>query len=167
MGNCSLIPHVEVRESPVDGHGLVATAPIAAGTVVARLDGQHVSTAELRRLLEAATSYVDTIAIDDDLHLVLAPGQPIHFGNHSCDPTLWHADAYTLVSRRDIAAGEEITVDYATQTTEPGFRLECRCGSPGCRGVVTGDDWRDAAWQERYRDHVVPAVARAMARSGP
>jgi uncharacterized protein len=167
MTRCWLIPDVRVGESTVDGRGLFAWAPIAAGTVVARLDGRHVSTADLRRILEAATSYVDTITIDDDLHLVLDPGQPIHFGNHSCDPTLWHTDAFTLVARRDIAAGEEITVDYATQTTEAGFRMECRCGSERCRGVVTGDDWRDPAWQERYRDHVVPAVARAMARSGP
>ncbi len=167
MGSCWLIPHVAVGDSPVDGRGLFATAPIAAGTVVARLDGRRVSTFELRRILDGASSYVDTIAIDDDLHLILEPGQPIHFGNQSCDPTLWHTDASTLVARRDIAAGEEITVDYATQTTEPGFRMECRCGSYGCRGVISGDDWRDPAWQERYGEHVVPAVARAMARSGP
>ena len=102
---------------------------------------------------------------DEDLHLILAPGQPIHYGNHSCDPTLWHADAYTLVARRDLAAGEELTVDYATQTAESDFRMRCHCGAQTCRGLVTGDDWRSPRWQHRYGEHVVPAVARLIAGS--
>jgi hypothetical protein len=165
MDTCWLHPHVTVRASPIEGRGLFADAPIAAGAVVVRLRGREVTGAELHRIFAEATGYVDTISIDEDRHLVLAPGQPVHFGNHSCDPSLWHADAYTLVARRGIAGGEEITVDYATQTAEPDFRMECYCGTPACRGTVTGADWRDPAWQARYRGHVVPAVARLVARS--
>lgn len=153
-----------MRDSPIEGRGLFATGRLPVGTLVALLRGRPVSGAELRRLLARAaanSSYVDTIGIDDDLHLVLAPGQAIHHGNHSCDPTLWHDGPYALVARRDIEPGEELTVDYATQTTESDFRLACRCDTHGCRRVVTGDDWRQPAWQERYRGHVVPAVARA------
>ena len=29
-------------------------------------------------------------------------------------------------------------------------RMECRCGTPSCRGVVTGDDWRLPELQARY-----------------
>ncbi len=60
--------------------------------------------------------------IDDDVNLVLAPDQLIHYGNHSCDPTMWHVDATTLATRRDVAAGDELTIDYATQTDPPGLR---------------------------------------------
>lgn len=37
----------------------------------------------------------------------------VHVGNHSY-PTLWHAGPYELAARRDVRAGEEVTVDYET-----------------------------------------------------
>ncbi|MGH9012691.1 MAG: SET domain-containing protein-lysine N-methyltransferase [Acidimicrobiia bacterium] len=86
--------------------------------------------------------YIDWIAVADATNLLIPPGQPIHFGNHSCDPNLWHVDPFTLASRRDISAGEELTIDYATQTANPRVRLDCCCGSSRCRdrrGLAT---WR-------------------------
>jgi hypothetical protein len=151
-----LHPDVEVRRSPIEGSGLFAVRALPAGTVVARLTGTLVSTAELVRRLDVATEYVDTICVDDDQHLILPPDQPIHFGNHSCDPTMWHLDAYTLATRRDLAAGTELTVDYASQTTESSFRMDCRCGAATCRGLVTGDDWRTVD----FAGHAVPAIIR-------
>ena len=159
---CWLHPAVVVATSAIDACGLFATAALPAGTVVARLRGTEVDDQELRRLIATAPAYVDSIALDADRNLVLAPGQPIHYGNHSCEPTLWHGDALTLVTRRAVAAGEELTVDYATQTDHAEFRMACQCGAPRCRGTVTGEDWRDPTWQTVYRDHVVPAVARHL-----
>ncbi len=147
-----------MAESGIEGRGLFCTGPIAAGTLVARLGGRLVDGPSLRIMLDTSTSYVDTITVLPDLHLVLPGRQPIGFGNHSCDPALWHTGAFALSARRDIAAGEEVTVDYATQTAEPGFVLDCRCGSVGCRGTVTGGDWRLAELQERYGEHWVPAL---------
>ena len=34
------------------------------------------------------------------------------------------------------------------------------CGSPLCRGVVTGEDWRRPELQARYGDHWIPALLR-------
>jgi SET domain-containing protein len=156
--DCWLHPAVVVAESPIEGRGLFCTAPIAAGTLVARLGGRLVDGPELRDLLHASAAYVDTVTVLSDRHLVLPGRQPIGFGNHSCDPTLWHTSAFALGARRDLAAGEEVTVDYATQTAEPDFTLDCRCGSALCRGTVTGDDWRRPDLQERYGEHWVPAL---------
>jgi hypothetical protein len=155
---CWLHPAVVVADSPIDGRGLFCTAPIAAGTLVARLGGRLVDGPELRAVLDASTSYVDTITVLPDRHLVLPGRQPIGFGNHSCDPGLWHTGAFALSARRDIGAGEEVTVDYATQTAEPNFELDCRCGTSLCRGRVTGDDWRRPDLQVRYGEHWVPAL---------
>jgi SET domain-containing protein len=164
--DCFLHPDVEVADSAIEGRGLVATAAIAAGTVVVRLGGRLVGTAEMRRLVAEADAgrspYVDTIMVDDDVHLVLPPRQDVGYGNHSCDPTVWHLDAFTLVARRDVDAGEELTVDYATQTSESSFAMACRCGSTRCRGQVTGDDWRGADLQERYGEHWVPGLLRRV-----
>ena len=159
---CWLHADVRVRGSVIEGQGLFAARPLPAGVTVARLGGRLVTSRQLHLLLAQAIEYVDTIGLDEDAHLVLPPNQPIHYGNHSCDPTLWHTDAYTLVTRRAVAAGEELTVDYATQTTEPAFRMSCRCGTALCRTVVSGTDWQETAWADRYRGHVVPAVARRI-----
>jgi uncharacterized protein len=170
--DCWLHPGVEVRRSPISGCGLFATAPITAGTVVSRLGGRLVSTAELRARFTAAARdashpYIDTITVDADLHLVLPPRRLNGYGNHSCDPNLWWVSAYELAASSDIAAGEELTNDYATSSGEPDFVMACSCGRRQCRGVVTGDDWRRPELQERYEGHWVPALqARIRAAQG-
>ncbi|WP_164716087.1 SET domain-containing protein-lysine N-methyltransferase [Streptomyces sp. WAC 06738] len=161
---CLLHPDAEVRPSAIAGTGLAARAPIGAGTVVARLGGRLVPDRELRELLDAARRsggpYVDTIAVTRTVHLVLPPRgeQAVGFSNHSCDPTLWWDGPYTLLARRDIHTGEELTSDYATSTWDPAFVLDCACGAPECRGTVTGDDWRLPGLQARYGRHWVPGV---------
>lgn len=164
---CWLHPDVVVAESAIDARGLFAAVALPVGTVVARLRGVEVTDAHLRQLIASTPAYVDTIALDTDRNLVLAPGQPIHYGNHSCAPTVWHRDALTLVTRRPLMTGDELTIDYASQTDHADFRMICRCGTRGCRGTVTGEDWRDPRWQEAYRGHVVPAVARHFPAAGP
>jgi uncharacterized protein len=118
---CLLHPDVGIGPSPIAQLGLFARVVIAPGAIVSRLGGRLVTGSELQQIFcEAARRpdhpYVDAITADDDLHLVLPPGQPNHYGNHSCDPNLWWADAYTLVARRPIEAEEEVTSDYATST---------------------------------------------------
>lgn len=167
--DCWLYHDVEVRRSPISGRGLFATANIAFGTVVSRLGGRLVSTAALRDLLTAAARdpdhpYIDTITVGADLHLVLPPRRPNGYGNHSCDPNLWWVGPYELAARRDIAAGDELTNDYATSTAEPDFVIACSCGSGQCRGVVTGNDWRRQDLRDRYGRHWVPAL---LDRFGP
>ena len=152
-----------VRDSPIEGRGLFFTEAFLVGTTVLRLGGRLVSSSELDALLrradsEPASPYVDTIAVYGDAHLVLPPSTPIHFGNHSCDPTLWHVGPYELATRRDVEAGEEVTIDYGTTSGAEGFSLSCRCGAAVCRGEVTSADWKRSELQDRYRGHWVPAL---------
>jgi hypothetical protein len=90
----------------------------------------------------------------------MAWDDPAARGNHSCDPNAWLASEFVVVARRDIAAGEEITTDYATMTFDDAWTMTCRCGSHLCRGVVTGNDWRLPLLRERYRGHFVPWIER-------
>ncbi len=170
---CFVHRSVEVRASAIAGRGLFAVAPISRGSIVARLGGRLVSRAELLTMFAAAANdparpYIDTLSIDDGIDLVLAPNQPIHFCNHSCDPNVWHRDAFTLTARRAIKIGDELTVDYGTQS-DGDFSMTCRCGSAPCRRIVSGCDWQRRELQARYRDHWVPillARIRVAARSG-
>jgi hypothetical protein len=160
-------PRLGVLESPIEGRGLFFTESLAAGTVVVGLGGRLVSSAELSELIREAdadpsASYVDTITVYDDAHLVLPSHTPIHFGNHSCDPTLWHVGPYELATRRAVLAGEEATTDYGTTSGAEGFQMTCRCGAAACRAVVTSVDWKRVELQERYRGHWVPALQKRI-----
>ena len=163
-------PNVALGASRIEGTGLFTTEPIPAGTLVIRLGGRLVSTAELNDLIASAdadseAAYIDSTTVDDDAHLVLPPGTLAHFANHSCDPNLWLNGPYEVVARRDVAAGDELTIDYGTISGAPGFRMNCACGSPRCRGAVSSDDYAIAVLQDRYRGHWVPALERRVNRA--
>jgi hypothetical protein len=159
-------PRVIVSESPIEGRGLFAAEPIALGTRVIQLGGRLVDSGELNALIDAANqgkaAYADTIAIDQDVHLVLPPATLAHFGNHSCEPNLWHDGPFDLVARRDISASEELTLDYGTNSGADGFTMQCDCGDPHCRGQVTSEDWRLPDLQHRYEGHWTPALQRRI-----
>jgi hypothetical protein len=158
-----------VRDSPIDGRGLFFAHGLPARSVVLRLGGRLVSSTELDALMRQAEAdptapYVDTITVYDDTHLVLPPNTPIHFGNHSCDPTLWPVGPYELATRRDVIASEEATLDYGTASGADGFKMACRCGAAACRGEVTSADWRRVELHERYPGHWVPALQERIDR---
>lgn len=86
--------------------------------------------------------------------------------NHCCDPSLaWDGDGAGLVAFRDVAAGEELTIDYATCSTDPAMLVRCHCETYRCRQMVTGDDWRIPEVQRRYAGHFAPQVQRRIGGS--
>ncbi|MET8870333.1 SET domain-containing protein-lysine N-methyltransferase [Nonomuraea sp. NPDC004580] len=153
-----LSPAAEPRRSPIEGTGLFAVERIRRGEVVMRLGGRVIDD----DTLAALTPPYSSITVEDGVHLLLDPAHPVRYGNHSCDPTLWHQDATTLTARRDIEPGEELTVDYATHTGAEGWSMACRCGAPSCRGVVTGADWRSERLRQIYGTHWSPALLARM-----
>jgi uncharacterized protein len=158
---------VSVGPSRIAGDGLFATEALGRGELVLRLGGTLVSTAELEALIAESDAredgaYVDTITVVDDAHLVMPSGTLAHFANHSCDPNLWHEGAFEIRARTDIPAGDEVTIDYGTNSGAPGFEMTCRCGARSCRGRITSDDWKIPELQRRYAGHWVPALARRI-----
>ncbi|MCX7679368.1 MAG: SET domain-containing protein [Spirochaetes bacterium] len=82
------------------------------------------------------------------------------FMNHSCDPNAWY-EGDSLVARRDIATGEEITYDYGTDFTAFDRGFQCRCASPLCRGTIRKDDWMILC--ERYGiEHLAPYLRKKI-----
>lgn len=87
--------------------------------------------------------------------------------NHSCDPNCGvranpAAGGFDFVARRPIAAGEEITFDYAMRNYAiEHFPSRCLCASELCRGTVTG--WRDLPDERKaaYGDLVAPYLLAA------
>ena len=156
-------PRVEIKESPIQGRGMFACERIRAGERVIVWGGTQFTCDEIRAGLARPHSIA---AIDEDLYLADpadAGDSPDYFLNHSCDPNLWMSDAVTLVARRDIEPGEELTADYALWEDDENWTMPgaCRCGSPGCRRVITGRDWR-LPELERYKGHFSPFLNRRI-----
>ena len=145
-------PKTEVRESQIQGLGLFAREPIAAGEIVA-VKGGHVLSREQWAAFTPALGPAE-IEIADDLVIapVTAESRPgaMLYTNHSCEPNIAIQGQIVLVAMRDIAAGEELTIDWAT-TDDNDDTMQCRCGRPSCRGTITGKDWMRPELQAKYR----------------
>jgi hypothetical protein len=72
--------------------------------------------------------------------------------NHSCDPNTGFIEGTpVLYALRDIEAGEEISYDYSTSISEPGWSLECHCGSRHCRGTILPWGELEPGYRDRLR----------------
>lgn len=142
---------VEKRESAIEGRGLYAIEPIAAGELVV-IKGGHVFDRQTRDRLAGMLGPAE-IQIDDDLFIgpmrVEEREASMMHLNHSCDPNVGIRGQISFFAMRDIASGEELAFDYATGDDDD-WDMDCRCGAPACRGTITGQDWRKPELQRKY-----------------
>src|SRR5215831_7017733 len=148
---------VEIRPSSIQGGGMFAREPIHAGEIVAVVGGTVMTEDEFQAYITTTARYNAT-QIGERLHLVdliQAPEAVDGSINHSCDSNLWLQDEVTIVARRAIASGEELTLDYALTTVEPDWHLDqpCQCGTTACRHIIRGTDWQLSDVQQRYQGH--------------
>jgi uncharacterized protein len=151
--------------SAIEGRGLVAIAPIAAGELVAIKGGHIVTTADLQSLPERLQN--SEIQIADGFHLVAleeAEYEPVMlFLNHSCEPNVGFAGNTVLVAMRDISPGEELTTDYVLFDDYDGS-MECQCRTPSCRGTIDGRDWQRPELQSKYGSYFSSYLLSRLAR---
>jgi uncharacterized protein len=149
-------PRAKINASLIQCNGMFAAQPIQEGEIIVVIGGTVLNTAEFQQFTENATRY-NSVQIGEDAHLLDLPTSPGGM-NHSCHSNVWTQDEVTVVARRPIAAGEELTIDYALQSGLPVDLLgePCHCGSPVCRGTITGNDWQLKEVQERYQGHFSP-----------
>ncbi|HEY6063870.1 MAG TPA: SET domain-containing protein-lysine N-methyltransferase [Chitinophagaceae bacterium] len=57
--------------------------------------------------------------------------------NHSCDPNTAF-NGLNVFAIKNISGGEELTLDYAQFLDENMEPFNCQCGSPQCRGEISG-----------------------------
>jgi len=86
--------------------------------------------------------------------------------NHSCDPNTWLVDEVTVVALRDIAGGEEITMDCALWNDDDSEEYSdddvCTCGAANCRKKLTAHDWKIPLIQEKYKGHFSPYLQKRI-----
>jgi SET domain-containing protein len=128
---------VQVAPSRIDGQGAFAAEAVPARRKIGEIRGEPISVREARRRARGQQRIMivelsETRAID-----ATHSAEPLRFTNHSCRPNAVlriRQGRVEFYAMRDIAPGEEITVNYG-ETHHEG-RLPCRCGAPGCAGAI-------------------------------
>jgi uncharacterized protein len=146
--------------SCIHGLGVFTGNAIAEGTVIIRWGGVVFTEHDRKVGMVRQETYV---GIDDGMYLANPPEIPPSLDdhiNHSCDSNLWMLDEITLVSRSRIAAGDELTADYALWLNIQNSTIitPCHCGSKSCRRTITGQDWKKSKVQKRYARHFSPFI---------
>jgi SET domain-containing protein len=127
---------LRVKGSDIVGKGLFAGTRIARRAKIGEFEGEVIGLREARRRAQGRA----IIAIVElERHALDATRSPrgFRFINHSCDPNTFFRCTPTraeVYARRDIAPGEELTVDYGE--SHHNGRLKCRCGAKNCRGAI-------------------------------
>ena len=132
-----LAPGIEVKTSPIDGKGCYAAQAFRRGRKIAEYAGERISRQEIKRRVQGAQRIhicaIDTYwAIDGSVG-----GNGTEYINHSCHPNgdlKIIAGRIIFFAKRDIAAGEEITLDYIASWHDD--KTKCSCGAPNCRGTI-------------------------------
>lgn len=159
-----LSPKTVVRESSIHGRGLFARTAIAPREIVAVKGGRIITREVLRKL--APTLGPAEIQIADDLFIcpvtIAEREGSMIFSNHSCDPNLGLDGQIIFIAMRAIAAGEELTHDWA-MTDDDESTTACHCGALNCRGTVTGKDWQRPELQARYAGYFSSYLQRKIA----
>jgi SET domain-containing protein len=142
------------QPSVIEGHGLVAVAPIAKDELVAIKGGHIVDTPTLRSL--PARLRNSEVQIADGFHLVALEDdeyEPVMlFINHSCEPNVGFTGNIVLAAMRNISPSEELTTDYALFDDYEG-EMQCQCGTVSCRGTISGRDWQRPELQRKYGNY--------------
>jgi hypothetical protein len=159
-------PNLEARHmAEKGGYGVIARTFIPAGEVVTTWGGKVITAEQLTKL--SKTNQTHSVQVEENLFLMPfegAPSEPADLINHSCDPNLGLSGQISLITLRDIEAGEELCFDYAMTDGSTYDQFTCVCQTPLCRGLITGNDWKLPELQERYAGYFSPYLQRRIDR---
>lgn len=147
------------NSSGIHGRGLFAIDHMCKGEIVS-IKGGHILTSE--QLHNCRSKLHVEMQIADDLFI--APIDDAEFEssmmclNHSCDGNLGILGNIIFVAIRNIAVGEEITIDYALMDNN-STRFNCLCNAQCCRKEVTGLDWKIPEIQQKYAGYFSAYIA--------
>lgn len=156
-----------IQTSTIHGTGLVAGTTIKKDEIIWKreADMQVFAIGEVLTWPEDKQERFFWFAFQCDAETFIYTVEDDGYMNHSCDPNTWWLDDETLIARRDIAVGEEVTYDYATTEISIFYEMNCQCGTASCRGLITEKDHLNSSWQTLYGDHIPSFVKKAIAHA--
>lgn len=133
-----------MRGNAIAGYGIYAKKAIAAGETLFHGE-QMAQRLVTRRFVEENWSEAEkqvfrryAYPLSNEVFL-LWDNDPSAWApqNHCCEPNTGY-NGLNVIALRPIQPGEELTLDYASFLDEHMEPFQCRCGAPGCRGLITG-----------------------------
>lgn len=162
-------PKIRIKQSSIAGKGMFARTSIKTGEILVIWGAKYLTKRDAEKVKKNNPKLL-VMQWDDDLFSVETRSKDIgYFINHSCDPNMWMKNAITILARRHIKKGEELTSDYALWEARKNYvsKWTCCCGSSLCRKKVTGHDWQSSTLQQRYKNHFAPLINKRIAARKP
>lgn len=168
MGGCNVLHPAIVarRDGTIHGCCLVTTRLIREGEAAWELDEPMYTMKQIESWSKERQEAFDWYGFQCGVDRYSLPEGLSREMNHSCDPNTWWSGSITLVARRDIQPGDEVTYDYSTADLDHEFEMECSCGSLRCRGTISNRDYLDPEWQRQYGANLPPHMLAAIERAG-
>lgn len=153
------------KKKILNGFGIFAKEKIKKGERVIVFGGYVFTAKQFDTLSNKLKSFPFQIA--DDLYFGLSKNSEIEeadYLNHSCDPNCGFGGEIMIIAMRDIQKGEEITIDYATCSSNKrsitSNMKNCLCGSLYCRKRITSNDWKRKDLQKKYKGFFQPFLEK-------
>jgi SET domain-containing protein len=130
-------PETIVKKSSIHGIGVFARKNIRKGKVVVVWGGHILTKAEIKKLpKDISTNYALPVYpgfyIAEINHEEVGDAERV---NHSCEPNCIIKNSLIMLTKRNIAKGEELTCDFDCGRGV-GIRTRCVCGSKCCKQYV-------------------------------
>lgn len=147
----------ERRGNATSGYGVFARRAMRAGAIVFPGEGVPLRVVTRRHVETWSDEAQATFRryawpLSDEVY-ALWDATPDRWApqNHACDANTMY-DGFDVIAQRDIAAGDELTLDYAQFVGPDAEPFACRCGGATCRGIVRGTaDASVTAREQRLR----------------
>lgn len=154
-----------LRNDGVSGLGIEAARWIRAGECVWRGEERAQRLTTKRNVIETWSeadkrTFSEYVFPLSDEVFVIWSEDPQDWApqNHSCNPNTGY-DGLNVVALRDIAPGEELTVDYASYCNDDAEPFACRCGAANCRGWIQGVPGNSLDNREKMRQMLMCRAA--------
>lgn len=151
------------RAGSSHGVGVIATRNIAKDEEVIRVIGPMIGP-EAAGTLYGSYGIDVTIQVGKDRWIL--PNNETRFLNHSCEPNMGFSGNGVFIAIRKIYKGEELTFDYSTSEVDPDWEINCLCGTPSCRKVISGNDMFDESLglAKKYKGYLPPFVVKEISK---
>lgn len=133
-----------MKGNSIAGYGIYASRNISKGEIIFKGEGrsQRIIT---KRFVEKNWNEDEKMhfrrygyPVSEEL-FILWDDDPSEWApqNHSCNPNTAF-DGLNVLAITNISAGDELTLDYAEFLDDNMEPFQCQCGSPLCRGLISG-----------------------------
>lgn len=145
------------QKSGIHGMGLFAGEDILKGQFISCIKGK-LKTVDKDLLFTEKEAYLNPDWVGFSKRFWIDPFVPFKHLNHSCEPSCGLQRRFSIYARRNIKAGEEITIDYSTVEANPYWVLHCECGSKRCRRKIRSIAFLPVSLIKSYYPYIPSAL---------